>query len=122
MQKVRSYIHEFPALWDEPGKCNITVYKDSNLTVFICTEMRENKSGTITTMAEWLATEIWQQEGKPLPFIWFEHYPSELASESVETFHKVTFIHLPNARFFSPQWEVITRKELEVLVGDTDVS
>jgi hypothetical protein len=117
MNKIRDYIYNFEALWEERGKCHIRIYKDATNTVIICTELPDNKSGSITTIAEWLATEVWQKEGRPEPFVWIEHYPAELAPGGTETFHRVSFVQVPNARFFSPQWEVMTREAVERLIG-----
>lgn len=121
MELIKDYEQSIEALWDKPGKCRIRVYqgKDSP-TVIICTEMPDNQSGSIVTVVEWIAKDVWEKEGRPTPFIWIEHYPSSLAPDGIETFHRVTFVQpLDSSRFFNPKWEAMTRAEVERLLGQT---
>jgi hypothetical protein len=118
VQLVKDYVYKFEALWEEPGQCRVRVYHGEGLpTVFICTELPENRSGSIVTVVEWLAADTWQREGEPEPFVWIEHYPSEMTSDHIETFDEVTFARPSGPRFFSPQWRRMTREEVEGLIG-----
>ena len=122
MKLIKDYAHTFDALWVAPGHCRIRVFRgDNKPAIFICTELQGNQSGSITTVVEWLATEIWEQEGRPDQFVWIEHYPSDVSSSGEETLDEVTFARPFGARFFSPEWKRITRQELEDVIG-TDLS
>lgn len=117
MQLVKDYIHSFDGLWEQVGKCRIRVYTSTaSPTVIICSELTDNQGGSITTIVEGLAYDVWRLEGKPDQFVWIEHYPATLSSTHEETFHRVTFAQVPGGRFFSPHWDVLTKEDIERLV------
>jgi hypothetical protein len=117
MQKVRDYHYDFGALVQEVGRCQIRVYQqDRQPPVLICTEIPQTDAIGLVTMTEAVAAAIWQREGRPEPFVWIEHTPSD-RSEGSETFHIVTFQIAPQGRFFSPQWQPLTRTDVETLIG-----
>jgi hypothetical protein len=116
----KDYIYTFEGLWEKPGECRIRLYQEKDSpTVIICSEIPSNQGGSVTTIAEGLANAIWRLEGKPDPFIWIEYYSTELSSNGKETFDKVSFLKTPEGRFFSPQWNTMTRQDVEKLVGQS---
>jgi hypothetical protein len=120
MMQLKDYVYKFQGLWEQAGECRIRIYKiKGDLTVFICSELPSNQGGSITTLAEGLAHDIWRAEGQPRPFVWIEHYPANVSPKNKETFDKVTFIQTPEGRFFTPKWDVMRKEEVEQLVAQS---
>jgi hypothetical protein len=118
MRKIRDYHYDFGAMVREVGQCHIRVYQqDRQPTVFICTEVPQADAISLVTMTEAVAGAIWQHEGRPEPFVWIEHTPSDTL-EGSETFHVVRFQIAPQGRFFSPEWQPLTRTDVETLIEE----
>lgn len=119
MQKTIDTIHHYKRYLGCASRCRIRIYQDPERTpVVIATELQDNEGTSITNMAERLASE-WsrdEQTGQPTEIIWIEHYPAERLFK--ETFALVTFGRDERGEFTTPQWQHITRAEVEQMIGE----
>lgn len=86
--------------------------RDGTFTVAVCSAMCP---GSITNVAEHVATAVWQQFGYLSPFYWIEHwwphYPfPEFTSVAFRQAH---------GRLAAPTWGVVRRPEVEAVVRST---
>ena len=128
----RRYMLRFQPPVGLEGRCAIWIYAHNGDTVVICTETKQNPGQSITNAAEYIATDVWHDEGFPPleRFIWIEHYQADSRRREAETFDRVTFTkELPSLRgprhqqaypcvLREPEWTRITQAEVEVLTGE----
>src|SRR5829696_279131 len=68
----------------------IRIYRgDGHDPVVICSQLPDNDNTSVTNMAEYLAAEVMEELGLPIPLGWIEHYPEhkgELGEYSLVSF------------------------------------
>jgi hypothetical protein len=76
--KTYDYIHHYRGYWSDGGKCRIRIYQeDGHAPVVICSQLPENKTTSVTNMAEYLTAEVIEEQGLATPLTWIEHYPEQ---------------------------------------------
>jgi hypothetical protein len=131
-----SYTHPYTGYHGFPAHCHIRIYDHNQKTIVVATELEDNTGTSITNMAEYIATDIWVDLGRPPleRFMWIEHYPERgiIAGRPTikEDFDMVTFEQTtwkfgePDHQADYPQvlrepkWKHITKDELERLIGE----
>jgi len=124
--KTHDYIHYYPGYWSDGGKCRICIYQEDGYDpVVICSQLPENKNTSVTNMAEYLAAEVIEEHGLPIPLIWVEHYPEHRGNHgeySLVRFSSwerrdVCIGEVWRCRIGSPQWSPLRPKEVSILIG-----
>jgi len=109
-------IHYYRPFEQLDAHCRLRIYQHDEQAVVIVTEMADNQEIAITSYWPELAYEIANQYGlEATSTLWLEHYPQgsyALASGRGDTFDQLTLGDEP------PQWQRLTRKEVEQLVGE----
>lgn len=94
--------------------CRLRVYQptdaqDGAFTVVVCSAICP---GSITNVAEHLATDMWRQFSRPSPFYWIEQWwPAYPFPE----FSSVAF-RQARGRLAQPSWGTVRRAEVEAVV------
>ncbi len=125
MQKTIDTTHNYGGYFGCASQCRIRVYHaPERPPVVIATELPENQGTSVTNMAERLATEWARDEetGEAAEIVWIEHYPEERNRFGrrvfEETFALVTFQCGQLGEFTNPEWQYITRAEVERMIGE----
>lgn len=130
-----SSLCQFRGYWGHPAHCHSAVYEHAGKTIIVATELESNAGTSITNMAEYLATDLWQKMGAPAleHFVWIERYAdrgfTHCGPTLEESFDLVTFTAarpewsmLANQQHYStvlrqPQWKRVTQADVERLIG-----
>jgi hypothetical protein len=116
MTKQRDDIHPYPGYGRPAGRCRIRVYTDGQVVIVVCTEQPNNPGPSITEVAEYLATSVWEHAGRPTHMYWIEHYAPGVLELS-DSFSLITFHQSPELGLSSPSWHSLTRAEVEAIIG-----
>ncbi len=140
MALINSYIHPYEGYHKSQGLSHVAIYEHAGTTIVICTEALDNPSTSITNMAEYIATDIWEAcNFVPLEhFIWLERYQARGfiggRPQFKEDFSRVTFTKtryrfgdpMHQAQFPAvlrePAWKHLTKDEVERLIGEPYVA
>lgn len=114
---------------DFSNVCRIRIYEmslceDRLPTVYIATQLPDNKGASVTNAAEELAMEVirFQRARRNLsvedpryPAVWVQQYPAGTLGpvDPEERFSLVSFETLPDSRLYDPIWEAVTRSFVE---------
>jgi len=119
--KYQDQVYHFKGLWDLPSICGLKIVKKADKSIIIATDLYDNNPGTSIT--EWnskLAMEICNKyELNPEKIIFIEHTPNKETKLEFnrETFFQVNFT-LENGMFVNPDWNQLTQKDVDQLIGE----
>ncbi|HVA88573.1 MAG TPA: hypothetical protein VNL71_01905 [Chloroflexota bacterium] len=134
MRKTHDYRYQYHGFWRPGGICRIRVFEEEDRPpVVLCSELPDNPNTSITNMAEYLAAEIIRAhfpqrfDATDEPIIWIEHY-GLLFGEGAASYARIHFDSyrpcqvphgsgLARLRIGRPQWEHISRADVEALIG-----
>lgn len=131
MAKRGEYEYEYkPKSSGIYARCNLKLYDNDRGSIVILTELPDNPGQSVTNAAEEIATKaVGDFNLNPQATVWVEHYPErrtikhgrELVADK-EEWAEVTFkwTHLSNDEWVAsdPQWNHVTRSDVEDLVGE----
>ncbi len=113
-------IYEYRGKWDVASKCGLMILKKPERHIVIASELYDENPGT--SVNSWncqLAENICTERGlDPEKLVFIEHTPdkgSKLENYR-ETFDRVIF-KWDGKNFSDPDWEPMTRSEVEALIG-----
>lgn len=128
MRKIIDTIHHYKGYFGCASMCRIRVYHDAERPpVVVATELEDNEGTSVTNTAEHLATHWARDEaiGEVGEIVWIEHYPEEHNRRGnrmfEETFSLVTFRRGKRGEYTHPEWQYISRADVEAIIG-TNVS
>jgi hypothetical protein len=144
MPKTADYLHRFRGMWDKDPEavCWVRVFEEEGQTpVIVMSELPQNRSTSVTNMAELLAAELIQQhfpqrfDYEP-PAILLEHYPTEYSPQGrparKPTWDRLSFHSWAPRRvwlggqerlaFGEPHWEHLPEQEIEALLGRDEMT
>jgi len=133
------YIKTLDALYAHPhfcpdfsNVCRIRIYETSLCedrlpTVYVATELPDNKGASVTNAAEELAMEVIRShrarrnlsaEDPRHRAVWVQQYPAGTLGplDPAERLSVVSFETLPDGRLYDPIWEDVTRSFVEGLL------
>ena len=99
------------------AKCEIVVHRHQCRTLVIATEAGDNEGGSITNLAERLATDVCHKlDVSPHGLLWIEHYPPRGGNE--ESWDLVWFeFDWERRSFKAPRWNRLDSKGSARLLG-----
>src|SRR5262245_19159586 len=102
-----------------PGRCGLAVWRQAGeaYAVVIASELKENPGTSITNAYELLAAHVVRQlwpQVLPWGTLWFEHYPSKVGPDKVDSYDLVTFALVKQmdagpVRYAHPSWRRMPR-------------
>jgi hypothetical protein len=134
LPKVRDMVYPYRGYWDDDGLCRIRLFAaDGRTPVIVASELPENRSTSVTNMAEYLAAEIGAamlpgRFEETDPFTWIEEYPPPTAGSLAPVFSRIVFASysprivslggVERTRLGRPQWQPIGQREVAALIGN----
>ena len=119
--KYQDKVYNFKGLWDLPSICGLKILKKGDKSIIIATDLYDQNPGTSIT--EWntkLAMEICEKfDLNPENIVFIEHTPDKDTKLEFnrETFFQVSFT-LENGKFVDPDWNQLTKEEVDKLVNE----
>lgn len=138
LRKTHDYRYQYRGYWDDDGICRIRIFQDVERTpVIVASQLAENRSTSITNMAEHLAAEVVakhlpQRFEEDDPFLWLEEYPPLRRRDPGPVFTAVHFAsYTPRRERFNgvervtlgrPTWQPIAREAVARLIGYAELA
>ncbi len=131
MHLASDYIHPYRSAGGRLAQCRVRIYLPDDIRdapVVICSELPNNRGGSITNSAEVIAAGVIRANELPTPLVWIEHWPEESTDGGDETFELVVFssyeiiertpyLGETRARIGGATWKRLDRATVETLVG-----
>ena len=89
MHLASDYIHLYRSAGGHLAQCRVRIYLPEDVRdapVVICSELRNNPGGSITSSAEAIAAGVIQANELPSTLMWIEPWPKESTEGGPETF------------------------------------
>ena len=130
MYLAKDYIHAYKGWAGVRSRCRIRLYlpyEGMDAAAVVCSELPDNPGTSVAAAAEQIAAEIIAGFKLPLPLVWIEHHPAEVADDRNETFELVVFAHYDvrndlrggvlHKQIGPPTRKPLDRESVEMLVG-----
>lgn len=138
-RKVADYRHGFRGIWDRTpgGVCRIRIFvAGEQPPVIVCSELGRCPTSSVTSAAEVLAAEVIARHFPhrfefPEPVVWIEHHPDRHGRPHLDEFARVAFASWTprkvrlggreRASLGTPEWRLMWKHEVAVLIGDAEM-